>query len=343
MNKTYIATMGERFFMSKIAIATDSNSGITQAQGRELGIFVMPMPFYINDELFLEDITLSQEQFYQRLEEGADVKTTQPAPGDVLELSCELVEQHGPVGFGKAAAKVDGKLAATVAQAPYYYNLNTAALGGGEHKIYAVASGNQFKQQSGTYTLTVPGSTKPAEQTPSSWAEALIVDAQSKGLITERTKGIYQDQITRLQFAELAVNMIEKATGQSITPAQDNFTDTNDTMALKAVAAGVTSGKGEGIFAPNTPITRQEISVMLNKAIQYVDAANGTATLTNTSTVLDSGKFKDAGTVDSWAVESMALLTNNNLMAGQGSNVNPKANTTVEEAIVLIRALYDKF
>ena len=82
--------------MSKIAIATDSNSGITQAQGRELGIFVMPMPFYINDELFLEDITLSQEQFYQRLEEGADVKTPQPAPGDVLELCRpELTELSG--------------------------------------------------------------------------------------------------------------------------------------------------------------------------------------------------------------------------------------------------------
>ena len=94
MNKTYIATMGERFFMSKIAIATDSNSGITQAQGRELGIFVMPMPFYINDELFLEDITLSQEQFYQRLEEGADVKTTQPAPGDVLELWDRILKDY---------------------------------------------------------------------------------------------------------------------------------------------------------------------------------------------------------------------------------------------------------
>lgn len=94
MNKTYIATMGERFFMSKIAIATDSNSGITQAQGRELGIFVMPMPFYINDELFLEDITLSQEQFYQRLEEGADVKTTQPAPGDVLELWERILKDY---------------------------------------------------------------------------------------------------------------------------------------------------------------------------------------------------------------------------------------------------------
>ena len=95
MNKTHIATMGERFFMSKIAIATDSNSGITQAQGRELGIFVMPMPFYINDELFLEDITLSQEQFYQRLEEGADVKTTQPAPGDVV---CRSIP-FGPISW----------------------------------------------------------------------------------------------------------------------------------------------------------------------------------------------------------------------------------------------------
>ena len=112
MNKTHIATMGERFFMSKIAIATDSNSGITQAQGRELGIFVMPMPFYINDELFLEDITLSQEQFYQRLEEGADVKTTQPAPGDVLELECAMAKRTGPVGIGAARATVDGQVAA---------------------------------------------------------------------------------------------------------------------------------------------------------------------------------------------------------------------------------------
>ena len=52
--------------MQKIAIVTDSNSGITQAQSKQLGVWVLPMPFYINDELFLEDITLTQEQFYQR-------------------------------------------------------------------------------------------------------------------------------------------------------------------------------------------------------------------------------------------------------------------------------------
>ena len=87
--------------MSRIAIATDSNSGITQAQGRELGVFVLPMPFYINDELFLEDITLTQEQFYQRLAEDADVKTTQPAPGDVLAIPVETKK------FGRIAAQAE--------------------------------------------------------------------------------------------------------------------------------------------------------------------------------------------------------------------------------------------
>lgn len=53
--------------MSKVAIVTDSNSGITQAQAKELGIRVMPMPFYINEEMLLEDIDLTQEQFYERL------------------------------------------------------------------------------------------------------------------------------------------------------------------------------------------------------------------------------------------------------------------------------------
>ncbi len=85
--------------MSKIAIATDSNSGITQAQGRELGIFVLPMPFYINDELFLEDITLSQEQFYERLAQDADVKTTQPSPGDVTDLWDKILQDYDQIVY----------------------------------------------------------------------------------------------------------------------------------------------------------------------------------------------------------------------------------------------------
>ena len=52
--------------MGKVAIVTDSNSGITQAEGKKMGIYVLPMPFYINEELFYEDITLTQEEFYEK-------------------------------------------------------------------------------------------------------------------------------------------------------------------------------------------------------------------------------------------------------------------------------------
>lgn len=83
--------------MSKIAIVTDSNSGITQAQGKELGIHVIPMPFYINEELFFEDITLTQEQFYQKLAEDAEISTSQPSPGDVIELWENLLKDYDEI------------------------------------------------------------------------------------------------------------------------------------------------------------------------------------------------------------------------------------------------------
>ena len=85
--------------MGKIAVVTDSNSGITQAKGKELGVYVLPMPFYINDELFFEDITLTQEEFYKRLEEDADIKTSQPAPGDVMELWDKVLEEYDEIVY----------------------------------------------------------------------------------------------------------------------------------------------------------------------------------------------------------------------------------------------------
>lgn len=246
---------------------------------------------------------------------------------------------------------VDGQPAATVSQAPYYFELDTAALGGGQHTVHAVASGNQFSRTTPTYTLNLSGSTPQPEpqpqpegnQAPSGWAKALIDEAADKGLVTQRTEGFYKDQITRLQFAELAVNLIEKATGKEIEPAENTFRDTDDVMALKAVAAGVASGKGEGQFAPDAQITRQEICVMLSKVIEYVDAANGTTTLENTSTEIDTARFGDADQVAAWASPAVALLTNNDLMSGSNGNVAPKANTTVEQAIILVLAHFNKF
>ena len=83
--------------MGKIAIVTDSNSGITQKEGRELGITVLPMPFFIDGELFLEDITLTQEEFYEKLTNDAEITTSQPSPGDVMELWNELLRTHEEV------------------------------------------------------------------------------------------------------------------------------------------------------------------------------------------------------------------------------------------------------
>lgn len=72
--------------MSGVAIVTDSNSGITQEEGRELGIYVLPMPFLIEGKEYFEDITLTQDEFYQKLGDNADVSTSQPSAGSVLEL-----------------------------------------------------------------------------------------------------------------------------------------------------------------------------------------------------------------------------------------------------------------
>lgn len=85
--------------MASVAIVTDSNSGITQAAARELGIRVLPMPFYIDEELFFEDVTLTQEQFYQRLAQDADISTSQPAPGDVTDLWDEVLKDHDQVVY----------------------------------------------------------------------------------------------------------------------------------------------------------------------------------------------------------------------------------------------------
>lgn len=81
----------------KIAVVTDSNSGITQKEAEELGIIVLPMPFMINEQVFFEDIDLSQEAFYKRMAEGADITTSQPAPKDVLELWDKLLREYDEI------------------------------------------------------------------------------------------------------------------------------------------------------------------------------------------------------------------------------------------------------
>lgn len=81
----------------KVAIVTDSNSGISQKMAKELGVFIVPMPFYINEEVFYEGTTLSQAEFYEKLKSDADIKTSMPSPTDVTDLWDELLKEYDSV------------------------------------------------------------------------------------------------------------------------------------------------------------------------------------------------------------------------------------------------------
>lgn len=95
--------------MSNVAIVTDSNSGISQEEAKKLGIYVIPMPFFVNERIYFEDIDLTQPQFYQMLTENADVSTSQPSPGDILDLWEDLLRRynqivHIPMSSGLSAS-----------------------------------------------------------------------------------------------------------------------------------------------------------------------------------------------------------------------------------------------
>lgn len=83
--------------MARIAIITDSNSGITQTMAKEMGVIVVPMPFQIDGEDFFEDISLTQKEFYQKLTGGAEIFTSQPAPDGITSLWDKTLEEYDEI------------------------------------------------------------------------------------------------------------------------------------------------------------------------------------------------------------------------------------------------------
>ena len=83
--------------MGKIAIVTASTSGITQDQAKKMGVHVIPMPFYINETLYLEGVTLTQEEFYERLKNDEPISTSQPSPAEVCGLWDMLLKENDEI------------------------------------------------------------------------------------------------------------------------------------------------------------------------------------------------------------------------------------------------------
>ena len=95
---------------NKIAIVTDTNSGIKKEEAEKLGIFLLPMPFIIDGNTYFEDIDLSQEQFYEYLDKDADISTSQPSLGDVMDLWDKILKTHDKIIHIPMSASLSGSM-----------------------------------------------------------------------------------------------------------------------------------------------------------------------------------------------------------------------------------------
>lgn len=103
--------------MKKIGIVTDSHSSITQKQAQELGITVLPMPFYINGTCYYEDVTLSRDEFFRQLNSGADITTSQPSPADVMKCWDRALTEYEQLLYIPISSGLSGSCATALALA----------------------------------------------------------------------------------------------------------------------------------------------------------------------------------------------------------------------------------
>ena len=94
--------------MKSIGIATDSHGGISQSEAKKLGIRVLPMPFYFGDECYYEDVSITREEFFQKLNSGENVSTSQPSPEAVIELWRDMLKEFEAVLYMPMSSGLSG-------------------------------------------------------------------------------------------------------------------------------------------------------------------------------------------------------------------------------------------
>ena len=108
--------------MKKVAIVTDSNAGIRQEEAKELGIFVLPMPFTIDDQTYYEDINLTQEEFFEKQISGAEIFTSQPVVGNVKELWDQILKDYDEIVHIPMSSGLSGSCQTAMMLAQEYDN-----------------------------------------------------------------------------------------------------------------------------------------------------------------------------------------------------------------------------
>lgn len=163
----------------------------------------------------------------------------------------------------------------------------------------------------------------------SSWALADLKEAHGIGLYTNRIMNNFTNNITREEFCELTIKLYEKMTGSIATSAPTStFSDTDNLDILKAYNLGIVNGVGNGKFAPERLVTREQMAVMFCNTMWA--ATNQTLYYNEDVT------FSDKKNISSWAEGSVAYCSENKILEGSNNKFSPQGYATREQAIVVV-------
>ena len=162
----------------------------------------------------------------------------------------------------------------------------------------------------------------------SNWAKPELDKAAELDLLPDSLKGVdMTEPITREEFAELAVRLYEKTTGEIAQAASSNtFTDTKNPEVLKAFNLGVTTGTSTTTFTPSKSMVREEVATMLSRAIRKMAPAG-----TDFSTA-GAPVFSDQKDIAPWALEHVLYMSKIGIIKGAGGKFMPKAITSAQIA-----------
>lgn len=173
--------------------------------------------------------------------------------------------------------------------------------------------------------------------TQSSWAEQELQEAYSYGLTYDAVERNYQNPITREEFCVIAVKMYEKLGGIVRVLGSNPFLDTTNPEILKAYAIGIVNGTSATTFSPNNNITRQEVCVMILRALKAINPSLET-------TYTGDFPFDDSNKIATWALDAVKFAYKNEIMKGTGPRtISPLSNLTREQAIILLKRSYTKY
>nr|WP_300094031.1 S-layer homology domain-containing protein [Sedimentibacter sp.] len=173
--------------------------------------------------------------------------------------------------------------------------------------------------------------------TQSTWAEPEIKEAYGLSLTYSDVMSSFKKNITREEFCTLVIKLYEKLTGTVPTAADDIFKDTDNKEILKAYKLGIVKGTAADLFSPSANITRQEICVMIYRALTV-------CVLNLDKDTSGNFPFKDASKIAAWATDAMKFAYKNEIMKGVSQDtIDPLSNTTREQAIVLLLRTYKKY